>query len=306
MSDNTNVYKIGFYNTENLFDTIDDPKTADQDFLPNSDLKWNELKYEHKIANIAQVINAINNEENLIVLGLSEVENESVVKDLIQQLNNNWNYVYCKTSDPRGIDQVLLYQTKHIEILSNEIISISNPSYNDIFLREVLYVKFKCSDEDFHLLLLHWPSRVNGKEETIEKRLLAASQTFAFTETIRSKSDQPNLIVMGDLNDNPNNKSLSILTLDGYLNNPFYSLLDENIGTCKHDGKWQLFDQILYSKSILKDNKWDVSKGIIYNPDWLHYNENPNLGPFRTYLGNVYFGGYSDHFPVYIELTKKY
>jgi predicted extracellular nuclease len=304
MSTNSNVYKIAFYNTENLFDTFDDPQTADHDFLPNSELKWNVLKYKHKIANIAQVINSIDVEENLIAIGLSEVENEKVVKDLIQLLNGDWNYVYCKTSDPRGIDQVFLYQSKLIQIISHENISISNPLYDNIFLRELLHVTIKFHDDIFEILLIHWPSRVNGNEETIEKRIFAASQTYLYSKKLRSNSEESKIIIMGDLNDNPDNKSISILTSDGYLNNPFYTLLDGNIGTCKHNGEWQIFDQILYSNTIINMEKWEVSKGNIYNPDWLHYNENPNLGPFRTYLGNVYYGGYSDHFPVYIELKK--
>jgi predicted extracellular nuclease len=298
------IYKIAFYNTENLFDTLDDPETADHDFLPKGELKWNELKYKHKIVNISQVINEIDVDNNLAIIGLSEVENEEVVKDLINQLNNQWEYVYCKTSDVRGIDQVLLFQPNFITILKSQVFSMGQENTSQFFLRELLFVELLLDNEIFQLFLVHWPSRKKGKESTEEKRLNAAIETLQIIENINLQSPLTNLILLGDLNDNPDDDSVSLLCQKTPFNNPFFELMDKNIGTCKHEGQWYIFDQILYSPSIISSKKWSLSKGGIFNPEWLYYNENTNAGPFRTYLGNVYMGGYSDHFPIYIELQK--
>ena len=48
-----NAYVIGFYNLENLFDTIDDPIKNDAQFLPDGDYAWGTLKYTNKLQKMA-------------------------------------------------------------------------------------------------------------------------------------------------------------------------------------------------------------------------------------------------------------
>jgi hypothetical protein len=51
-----NAYVIGFYNLENLFDTIDDPIKNDAQFLPDGDYTWGTMKYTNKLQKMAYAI----------------------------------------------------------------------------------------------------------------------------------------------------------------------------------------------------------------------------------------------------------
>lgn len=44
-----NRIAIGFYNLENLFDTIDDPLTNDAEFLPQGGNQWTAERYAEKL-----------------------------------------------------------------------------------------------------------------------------------------------------------------------------------------------------------------------------------------------------------------
>ncbi len=106
------TYNIGFYNVENLFDTIDDPKTEDEWFLPTSETEWNSEKYIKKLADLSKVIDAMNSETGgPDIIGLCEVENYQVVKDLASKpvlKDNHYKVIHFDSPDARGIDVAAL------------------------------------------------------------------------------------------------------------------------------------------------------------------------------------------------------
>ena len=74
-----NAYVIGFYNLENLFDTIDDPIKNDAQFLPDGDYAWGTMKYTNKQQKMAYAISQM--PKNLAILGVSEIEREAIARE---------------------------------------------------------------------------------------------------------------------------------------------------------------------------------------------------------------------------------
>lgn len=305
--------RIAFYNVENLFDTEDDKHINDNDFLPIGKLKWTDERYQEKLKQIKKVIDGVNQEHTLALFGMAEVENKTVLEDLLEK-DTAYQIIHYNSSDNRGIDVCLLYNSSYFMPLTSYLSSNNSDGNPKVSLREVLIVKGILWNDTIHVLVNHWPSRREGEEESEHKRIAAAALTRRLIDSI-SVNSSSNIIVMGDFNDQPNNKSVSIVTTTlkqklketndaEEIVNPFAAKQDAGEGTCKYKRDWFLFDQILVSNSLMNKKGCQFISAEIYDPEWLYYKQDLNLGPYRTYLGNKYYGGYSDHFPVYIELKK--
>ena len=245
-----NNYALVFYNVENLFDTIDDPIINDNEFLPNAKKHWSTRKYKRKLKNIASVIHRIHSDTNHIpfIVGLAEVENRSVLQDLINQdelRDYNFDYVHFDSRDARGIDVSLLFNKSLFEIVLSKTFPI-DIQQNDLSepTRDILCVKGLFHNNPIHVLVNHWPSRREGVKETAFKRLHLSQKLNSIVKTIYEEDSKANIIVMGDFNDNPRNDSLQNLVLNNNLFNPFTKLWSWNSGTLIHKRKWYLFDQI--------------------------------------------------------------
>ena len=102
-------YKVVFYNFENLFDTINDPGVLDEEFTPEGPKKWNTAKYTKKLGNLERVLFDIAAEDKdfPVVIGVSEIENRSVMEDVIAQpklTHGNYRIVHYDSPDARGVD----------------------------------------------------------------------------------------------------------------------------------------------------------------------------------------------------------
>ena len=307
-------YTIAFYNLENMFDTIDDPEKNDDDFLPNAPRKWTIERYHAKLLKLNHTIAQIGVDKSKhlsILIGIAEVENEMVVKDLISKeyLNNhNYSYVHYDSPDERGIDVALLYKKDYFEVLDSRPIELLlyDAKGNRDYTRDVLYVKGKLLGETVYVLVNHWPSRRRGKDGGKTKRMKASQLLIDTVATIRSEDENAKIIIMGDFNDGPTNESISQLRYFGFYN-PMLKLQKERQGSLVHYDVKYLFDQVLISTNFRK--KWQ--KGMvfdtadIYDEAFLKVWHGRQKGdPFRTYKGIKYQGGYSDHFPVYIHIKK--
>lgn len=298
-----------FYNVENLFDTIDDPITNDNEFLPNAKKHWSTRKYKRKLKNIASVIHRIHSDTNHIpfIVGLAEVENRSVLQDLINQdelRDYNFDYVHFDSRDARGIDVSLLFNKSLIEILLSKTFPI-DIQQNDLSepTRDILCVKGLFHNNPIHVLVNHWPSRREGVKETAFKRLHLSQKLNSIVKTIYEEDSKANIIVMGDFNDNPRNDSLQNLVLNNNLFNPFTKLWSWNSGTLIHKRKWYLFDQILLSKNFKTSHFFKFSSAAIFNPSFIQVQKGKFKGtPKRSYAGDKHLAGYSDHFPVYVSM----
>lgn len=303
-----NSFRVGFYNVENLFDIQDDPQTQDNDFLPTGANRWTLERYKDKIDKLSSVIVKLSPQ----IMGLAEIENSIVLRDIIESTKNSdheFGFVHYDSPDYRGIDVGLLYQKNNFEIIKKNSYSI--PKLNT---RSILYVKGRIIGwaREIHLFITHFPSRIGGKVKSEKNRLLVANQLRNYMDEILQENPGAEIIVMGDFNDEPGDKSIyevlnakdDVINQNDFLN-PAYSMAEEGLGSYLYRGQWDMLDQILLSSKLADREALDYVAGSfsIYSPEWLLQSEGKYKGyPSRTYAGSKYLGGYSDHLPVYLDL----
>lgn len=314
-----NVACIAFYNLENLFDTIDDPITNDAEYLPAGINAWNSARYMEKLTNMSGVISQVGNEYlkgGPTIIGLSEIENRSVLVDLINTTalkNSGYDIVHYDSPDRRGVDVGLLYKKNNFIVTNSVSHHLSVPWNQDFLTRDQLAVSGLLEGEKISIIVNHWPSRASGPEYRAE----AAKLTRHIVDSLISLDANAKIFVMGDLNDDPVDPSVfKILNAKGNVKkingntmyNPMYSLFKEGIGSLAYRDSWNLFDQIIVSKSLLGEDKssYKLFKTKIFNMPFMIQKEGQYKGyPLRTFAGGVYVGGYSDHFPVYVFIIKE-
>ena len=306
---------VAFYNLENLFDIKDDERTNDNDFLPTSVKKWTPKRYQNKLRKLGFAISNIGKTEtgkHPAIVGLAEVENASVIEDLIASKHLEdckYNYVHYESLDERGIDVALIYDSDVFELINSESFSVylvdedGEPDYT----RDVLLVSGLLDGEQIHVIVNHWSSRREGEKETEHKRFAAADKVIEIINTLNTNFSNPKIIVIGDFNDDPTSESIKKLVNSQDLYNPMEVLLTYSRGTSTHNFKWNLFDQILFTTNFFEatSNTLSYDKANIFDDDFLKlFNGKYKGKPFRTYVGPKYKGGYSDHFPVYAIFKK--
>ena len=310
---------VAFYNVENLFDTIDNPDKIDEEFLPEGLYKWTEQVYQQKLDNLARAIAQLGDADGPEILGLAEVENRHVVEDLVQKTvlkGRNYAVVHEESPDMRGIDVALVYDPKTFRYERHKILRIDFPTEPDYTSRDILLVEGKVRDETLYVLVNHWPSRRGGESESEFRRLRAAAVARAATDSLFALNAAAKILLMGDFNDDPHNRSLtetmqasavpSRIHSAGFFN-PMTALHDpETLGTLTYQGKWNLFDQFLVSKALLGGSKLRYIEGsaAVYNPEFLRVGfGSAKEAPRRSIFRNEFQPeGFSDHFPVYLHL----
>ena len=302
---------IAFYNVENLFDTIDDPAINDEDFLPTAEKQWNTERYNKKLHDIAQVLGSINKEELPEIIGVCEIENRRVLEDLIKAeplAEGNYQIVHIDSPDKRGIDVGLLYRKDEFQVLSQEALLV-DPGFET---RDILHVYGKLDNDKVHLFVNHWPSRWGGMEKSEPNRLVAAQTLKNKVDELLADDPEAKIIIMGDMNDEPTNKSLAEVlnakapNSKAELYNLMIPLKEQNKGSYNYRDNWNMLDNLVVSGTVLHGHGLVVSDqlGVIFHEPWMEYhNKNGNMAPNRTYGGPNYYGGISDHFPVYMQLN---
>ena len=294
-----------FYNVENLFDTINSVTTSDSEFLPDSEKKWNTYRYHYKLDQLAKVFSSIiqdeNNDKMLDIIGLCEVENKLVIDDLLQKpifSNHNYTIIHQDSPDGRGIDCALLFDNK-FQLLKHDFIRIDNPDANRS-TRDIVYAKLKFKNEIINIFVNHWPSRWGGQEKTNHKRVFVAKVLKDYIDS-NTLEDEYTLI-MGDFNDYPSNESLSKVLVKDDLINLMATDLVLGQGSYNYKGSWNWLDQIIVSKSFTNSNMQLLSVGAFQKDFMLYTNEKGEVYPSRSFGGKKWFGGFSDHLPVYCRL----
>ena len=313
MTNTPTKLSVAFYNLENLFDIIDDEDTLDNDFLPSSDKKWTKKRYENKLRKLSFAISNIGLEDigkTLALMGFAEVENKKVIEDLLDAKHLKelpYDYVHYDSPDERGIDVGLIYDTTQFSLTASETFTVN--LYDDEgkrdFTRDILLVTGILDNNLVHIIVNHWPSRRKGSQETEHKRLIASKKVEEIIELIKSKEEHPRILIMGDFNDGPSDKSVQNLTQNQSLYNPMAILKSRNRGSLSYRLEWNLFDQILISTNFFERDTLNYESAHIFDVDFLKLFNGKYKGiPYRTYVGKKYKGGYSDHFPVYIILEN--
>jgi hypothetical protein len=290
---------------------VNDSLKMDDEFTPEGEKKWTYGRYKNKLSNIYRVLIAIGGWEPAGIIGLCEVENYRVLSDLVEKTplqKLNYQIIHKESPDSRGIDVALLYRREVFRPIDYEPIPVEGKSPGEWVSREILYVKGVVFETDtVHLFVNHWPSRSGGQVHSAPRRIYAASVLRDFTDSLFRYEKNPKIIIIGDFNDNPDDKSMLILTgVRSGLVNLMTGLYKKGEGTIAHTDtfmQWHMFDQIIVSSSIKKGAQLSVGEVSIFKPEWLR--DKKTGRPFRTYQGPVYIGGYSDHFPVFFDLKKK-
>jgi endonuclease/exonuclease/phosphatase family metal-dependent hydrolase len=307
------LYTVAFYNLENLFDTVLDTDTLDTDFTPNGIRQWTPTRYKKKLKGLARTIKEIGLDSSgrpPVLIGIAEVENGAVVRDLLETpplKAYNYDYIHYESPDERGIDTALIYHRDYFRTIDSKPIPliVQNGNGDRDTTRDILYVEGVLNGETVHIFVNHWPSRRTGDEETDYKRIEAARTIISCMEVIEESLPDPNYIVMGDFNDGPTATSIQTLMGSDKLFNPIETLHSPTRGSATYRRSWNLFDQIMVSHNFLIYGKGTHSfaHADIFDVPFLVETKGRYKGnPYRTYVGGKYKGGYSDHFPVYIQL----
>jgi hypothetical protein len=317
------VYSIGFYNLENLFDTIQSPGVNDYEFTPTGVKKWDGTKYWKKINNMSYAINKMAREycpEGPAVLGVSEIENRSVLEDLVHSKNLasvGYQIVHYDSREARGVDVALLYNPKLFKVTSSYAYPLILPNDTSFKSRDQLLVNGLLEGESTHFIVCHWPSRRNGEKASRYLRMAAAELSKHIIDSLLKVEPKAKIILMGDLNDDPFNEPVKNVlkakknkeeVVPGTMYNTMWRLLDKGIGSLAYRGEWNLFDQIIISPEWLDKDRSTLRfwKSEVFNRDFLIQQEGQYKGyPWRSFSGDTFIEGYSDHFPTIIYLVKE-
>lgn len=314
------VAGIAFYNLENLFDTIpNNPENRDLEFTPGGSRQWNGDKYWKKIHNLGRSIASFTSKttpHGPAIIGVSEIENRSVLEDLVADPQiKQWNLqiVHHDSPDARGVDVGLLYNPRYFKVEN-----VTNHRLTEVKFRtrDQMCVVGSLMGQRVAIIVNHWPSRLGGEEKSSPNREAAARLCVAISDSLWNIDPNIGVIIMGDLNDDPMNKScakilgakpkLKDVQPHGFFN-AFWELLDKGIGTLAYKSSWNLFDQIIISGNLAsgKDGQWQFWRAEVLNRDFLKDTEGSRQGyPLRTYASGSFLNGYSDHFPTEIFLRR--
>lgn len=323
------VNTVAFYNLENLFDTEDDPDKYDER-SPLMEMSEGARKkvYPKKVKNMAKVIADIGSEVTKMppaVIGVCEIENFKVLEDLVNDPKlrpYNYGIIHYNSPDRRSIDVALLYQKavfKPTHSKAHELVIYrKDDNTKRVYTRDQLHVKGLLDGEEMHFIVNHWPSRSGGESRSRYLRVGAAKLTKKIKDSIQNEEPYAKIMIMGDFNDDPINDSFKevLNTKDNKeeiglkgLYNPFEKLHSKGLGTTAWRDNWNLFDQIVVTRPLLKKDDYSeyrMYQAGIFNPFYLQNPQGRYKGyPFRAFANGGFTDGYSDHFPVYIYLIKE-
>lgn len=307
-------YRFVFYNLENYFDTEIDTSRTYNEYTPQGELHWTENKYTEKRSKIFQVLTAIAEWEPITLIGFVEIENAFVLQDLINSTplsRENYQFVHFESSDFRGIDVGLIYHADRFSLLTSKKITVKDPNDPDFTTRDILYVKGLIAGDTLHVFVNHWVSRWRGVMESQYLRVLCAEVLRKELDSICLKRPDANILLMGDFNDNPTNKSILILS-ENSESCPMFSVATNTTnkdvrGTLKYGSEWSYFDQFLVSGALFSEKTNLMLKresGRVFDASFLLEKDEKHMGlkPKRTHIGYKYNGGFSDHLPIFIDI----
>jgi hypothetical protein len=256
-------------------------------------------------------------------IGVSEVENAHCLADLCNEpalKARNIQFVHIEGPDHRGVDCALLYNPSQFTIRNYKLVPYVYERQNDIeegrATRGFLVVSGTLSGEHVTIVVNHLPSR----GAVSYYRELGGRQLRAVKDSLQQDDPNVKLIIMGDMNDDPKDPSMSVAlgarrdmkeVEENGLYNPFWKIHDSGTGTLSYNNAWNLFDQIILSRNLLDVEGTKKYEGLtlfqpqIFRRDYLFQQDGKYKGnPLRTHAGGVWLDGYSDHLPTLVYLVK--
>lgn len=309
-----------FYNAENLFDCDNDSLTNDDDFTPTGKNYWTPTRLNAKLNNLSKVIMALGEWQAPALIGLCEIENRTVLQKLIYQTplsRIDYRILHANSPDRRGIDVALIYQPEYFKIIDTAVIKIFIPLHPQFVTRDILYAAGQLPTGDtLHLFVNHWPSRRGGETQSEHLRMAVAATLKSKVDSLFARNKKANILIIGDFNDEPENESitnglgtnteLSNAKTDELYNLSYHIKYSKKQFSHNFGQEWSLIDQLIVSGSLLKTNNrlfTTLASANVFKEAFMVESGAEGMGerPFRTYMGPSYKGGFSDHFPVYLD-----
>ena len=332
-------YFIAWWNVENLFSVEGDPNRIPwlADKLKAELKGWTAAVLAQKLAQLAKMIASMNDGRGPDLLGLCEVENKTVLEQLVvalKPLGRAYKVVHHDTSDQRGIDVAFLYDSAKFTTKAKEVFShtiLRRTGTRDLFQASFYTTSGKGRPGKNRLVVIgnHWPARSGGQYESEPYRMLAGETLSYWLERIRevlkqqATDPEPAVLVMGDFNDEPFNRSLTEYALgqridrlvkskraeSPYLLNLTWPLLADGRGTFTFGGESNLLDQLLVNRGFFSDESiWRVKENsteIVRLPEMLDARGGPRR--FGRPSVKITFDptGFSDHLPVACRIVER-
>ena len=314
--------RIMFYNTENYFDIYDDTLKDDDEFLPDNQRNWNSYRFNDKKNKIAKVITAVGGWQLPDVVGFCEIENHYVLEQLVSYSalpQNIYGIIHTESPDARGIDVGLIYKKESLTPLFFQSYRLYIPTVENFASRDILHAEFLTKQNDtLHIFVNHWPSRRGGQAASEPRRMAAANLLRQKTDSLFALNNNCNIIILGDFNDAAVDKSITeglqaVKPDNEPFNEKLYNLThffgnDYVQGSYKYQGHWESIDQVIVSGGMLRGGNGlitgKLSANVFYR-DFLLETDDQFTGvkPFRTFAGFNYQNGFSDHLPVFIDVS---
>lgn len=279
---------------------------------------WDSKKYNKKIANITKVFSEVGKAETQTtpaIIGVCEVENEHVVKDLCKGMKaygKIYDFVHFNSFDARGVDVALLYdKTRFIPVNRKRLqVDLRNDAGYREYTRDILLVAGLLDGEKMYFFVNHWPSRLGGEQKSLPRRMAAAEVVKSAMDSILKINPSAKMLAMGDFNDDPNSPSIkkvfhTVFKKDQVTENTFFNpaeyLFKKGMGTLAYRDSFNFFDQQIMSPAFVNNKEgYTFYKMNVFSPPYLVSQEGAFKGyPFRSFSGDNYTGGFSDHYPVY-------
>ena len=330
----TQRLRIAELNCENLFDTLHTEGHDDHEFLPQAERRWNTRRYWHKLSMLAREIVSLSPMEPVDILALTEVESDTVLRDLTRRTRLsrlNYRYIITHGSDRRGINVALLYREGSLRPLTIKSICWQQRAGIAYPTRDALHVSgLLRSGDTANIIVCHLPSQ-QGKKKSRQLRSIIASALRSYTDSICAASTRPCIVIIGDMNTTPNSRTMQrdlgarmlshgggeglALPLEGDMEGAPSLCNISNLrarptsprGTYRYRGHWDMLDQCVVSSDLLNPaNSLHVAGSTpvsIVSHSFLMENDRQYGGqkPWRTFLGPIYHGGFSDHLPIMVE-----
>ena len=300
-----------------------------EEFTPKSGKNYTYKIYKQKLENEAKVISEMGRAYTgtaPVVVGLIEVENRQVVEDLVKEpalAKYDYGVVHYNSYDYRGIDVAFIYQKRRFTPSKSwkKEVKVFGDNGNREYTRAILVLTGFLDNEKVAFFLNHLPSRRGGEAASLPKRNAAAAILKKEMDSVRSLDPSTKLFAMGDFNDDPISPSLKNylkavgnpkdLNEENHYLNPMYPLYKKGVASLAYQDAPNLFDQIIVSSNLYSPNNelrkdYSVFKAEVFAPAYLVNKEGNYKGyPFRSWNGDQFTGGYSDHFPAFVVLQRE-
>ena len=318
-------YNIAFWNVENFFDHLNsaDRTPALQNRLAGDLANWDVALRDRKRDQLVTIIQQMGNGAGPDLLGVCEIENQTVMGLLAAGMNaqipgRNYQTAHANTADGRGIDVAFIFDANLLT---------AGPQFNHFvmrrtFTRDIFQVNFTTNQgRTFVAMGNHWPSRSGGRLESAAYRAVAGETLAYWHERVREVlGDDTPIIVMGDFNDEPFDESVRRYALswrsrtkvlratDPKFYNLMWSEMGNGVGSYYFSNHPNMLDQFFVNENMLRatsliradEQSVRVSQFAAMNSGGQY----PTPIRFSGHGSPANLNGFSDHYPIEMVIIE--